>query len=203
MRKLPSFTLAFVFLTATAFGVAAEISGNPSVSIGDEKLFLAHVEGGGTDLLLNEYVRNDQSLERWNILLAVRFLRSAKSVDDAVKEWKDYLAHEKGTVVSLVEVGASTANDRRFMVSIRPPDAGYFECHQMRFIRGPNKKGIIYWQLITRLDMKLKEDAGAELQAISKQAAIGKALSSIAIPLFEEMPKQPAEPASVTRGGSS
>ncbi|MDB6127486.1 MAG: hypothetical protein JWM35_1382, partial [Verrucomicrobia bacterium] len=67
--------------------MAGDISRNPSVTLADEHLFLAWVENG-PDVLLNEYIRKNETLENWKVLFAIRYVRSAKTVDEVVARWK-------------------------------------------------------------------------------------------------------------------
>jgi hypothetical protein len=140
--------LSILTMWAAASVVYAEdISKNPSLLLADEKLFLAYVEGGpNSDVLLNEYIRKDQSFEKWKVLFAVRYVRSAKSVDEVVGRWKAYLSQVRSPGQVLREDEASSQSDRRFTLAIRPPGDGYLENDQMRFIPGPNGKGVIYYQ---------------------------------------------------------
>jgi len=81
--------LSLAMSAAASAAYAADVSKNPSLSLADERLFLAYVEGGtNSDVLLNEYIRKDESLENWKVLFAVRYVRSAKGVDEVVGRWK-------------------------------------------------------------------------------------------------------------------
>ncbi len=60
--------------------LAADISRNPSVKIAGETLYLAYVETH-SDLVLNEYIRKEETLENWKVLFGVRYVRDGSSVD--------------------------------------------------------------------------------------------------------------------------
>jgi hypothetical protein len=184
MRNLFSILLISAGLVR---GYTADIGQNPSVTIADEKLFLAYVEGStNTDVLLNEYIRKDESLENWKILFAVRYVTAAKSVEEVVGRWKAYLSQAKSPGQTLREDEGSTPADRRFSLAIRAPGDAYVENDQMRFVPGPNGKGVIYYQAAIRV--KAFQEAEVR-QGIAKQTAFTKALKTITVQPVEKMAK--------------
>jgi hypothetical protein len=167
---------------------AEDISKNPSLLLADEKLFLAYVEGDpNSDVLLNEYIRKDESFEKWKVLFAVRYVRSAKSVDEVVERWKAYLSQVRSPGQVLREDEASSQSDRRFTLAIRPPGDGYLENDQMRFVPGPNGKGVIYYQASVRVNPSNESDI---MQGLLKQVALEKALKSVTLLPIEKMPNK-------------
>jgi len=173
---------------AVLVALAEDIGKNPSLSLGNEKLFLAYVEGGAnSDVLLNEYIRKDESFEKWQVLFAVRYVRSAKSVDEVVGRWKAYLSQVRSPGQVLRENEGSSPSDRRFALAIRPPGDGYLENDQMRFVPGPNGKGVIYYQAAVRVNPSSESDI---TRGLLKQVAFEKALKSMTLQPVETMPKK-------------
>ena len=184
--RIPLSVLALLSLAAVA--LAEDISRNPKVSLADETLFLASVESG-PDVVLNEYIRKDQTFENWKVLFAVRYVRSAKSVDEVVMRWKAYIAQVRSPGKKIKEEEDSSATDRRFMLAIRPPGDAYLENDQMRFITGPNGKGVIYYQASVRVNPNDESDI---MQGLLKQVAFADALKSLTLPAVEKMPNRVA-----------
>lgn len=182
--RIPLFVLALLSLASVT--LAEDISHNPSVSLGDETLFLASVEAG-PDVVLNEYIRKTETFENWKVLFAVRYVRSAKNVDEVVRRWKAYIAQVRSPGKSIKEEEDSSASDRRFMLSIRPPGDAYLENDQMRFIPGPGGKGVIYYQAAVRVNPRDESDI---MQGLLKQAALADALKSLNLQAVEKMPIQ-------------
>ena len=174
--------------TAVSAACAGDISKNPSVSLGDEKLFLAYVAGGtNTDVLLNEYIRKDESLDKWKVLFAVRYVRSAKSVDEVVERWKAFVSQVKSPGKAMREDEGSSSSDRRFALSIRPPGDAYLEFNQMRFVPGPNGKGVIYYAAAVRWDPSSESDI---MKGLRKSGDFAVELKSLTLQPIEKMPKQ-------------
>lgn len=190
--RTPAAVLAL--LTALSAASADDISRNPSVSLGDEKLFLAFVENDG-DVLLNEYIRKDESFENWKVLFAVRYVRSARSVDEVVARWKAYITQVSSPGKALKEAKESNASDRRFALAIRPPGDGYLENNHLRFVPGPGGKGVIYYQASVRVDPTSEADIKRGLE---KQVVFSKTLESIALQPIEKMPAQPLKATTTT-----
>ncbi|MCW5549812.1 MAG: hypothetical protein KIT44_12680 [Opitutaceae bacterium] len=185
--------ITILFLTLLAAAAAApkdDISQNPSVILGDETLYLASVEAG-PDVVLNEYIRKTETFANWKVLFAVRYVRSAKSVDEVVNRWKAYLAKVKSPGMSLREDEDSSSADRRFTLAIRPLGDAFLETNTMRFIRHPNGDGVIYYQAAVRVNPR---DEGDLMQGFLKQGRLARALASLSLQPAEEMPSQPAQP---------
>jgi len=178
-------------LTLVAAALADDISRNPSVVLADETLFLASVENGA-DVVLNEYIRKDETFDNWKILFAVRYVRSAKSVDEVVMRWKSYIAQVRSPGKKIKEEEDSSTTDRRFMLAIRPPGDAYLENDQMRFVPGPNGKGVIYYQAAVRVNPSSESDI---MQGLLKQVALADALKSLTLQAAERMPNHSTEPA--------
>ena len=153
--KSARFLLSFLALATVVS--AQDISRNPSVSLADEKLFLAFVEGG-PDVVLNEYIRKNETLENWQVLFAVRYVRNAESVEEVVRRWKAYIDQVPSPGKKIKEDEGSSANDRRFMLAIRPAGDAYLETDQQRFVPGPNGRGVIYYQAAIRVNPKDQRD---------------------------------------------
>ena len=179
----------FVFGAAVTVSFAAEdISKNPGLSFADEKLFLAYVEGStNSEVLLNEYIRKDETLENWKVLFAVRYVPSAKSVDEVVGRWKAYLSQVKSPGKKIKEEEGSSSSDRRFMLAIRPPGDAYLETDEMRFVPGPNGKGVIYYQAAIRVNPAKESEI---MKGLEKQVAFAKALKTMTLQPVEKMPKK-------------
>ncbi|NJN05467.1 MAG: hypothetical protein HC814_02440 [Rhodobacteraceae bacterium] len=128
-----TYVAVLALFTALSAAFADDISRNPSVSLGDEKLYLAFVENDG-DVLLNEYIRKEESFENWKVLFAVRYVRSAKSVDEVVARWKAYLTQVSSPGKALKEAEESNASDRRFALAIRPRRPGAC-CDELTYCR--------------------------------------------------------------------
>lgn len=178
--------LCLSLLTLCFAAVANDISKNPSLTLGDETLFLASVEAG-PDVVLNEYIRKSETVENWKVLFALRYVRSAKNVDEAVNRWKAYLAKVKSPGMSLKEDEDSTPTDRRFTLAIRPPGDAYLENNKMRFIRNPDGKGVIYYQAAIRMSPGDENDL---MQGFLKLGRLARALRSLNLKPVEEMPNQ-------------
>lgn len=188
MKKILTF-VALLLLLASSTG-AADISRNPSVKLADETLFLASVESD-REGVLNEYIRKDETFDHWKVLFAVRYVRSAKTVDEVVGRWKAYLAQVRSPGQALKEDDGSTASDRRFTLSIRAGDDSFLENDQLRFIPGPNGRGVIYYQAAMRVNPRDESDL---MKGFMKQAALAEALISLSIQPLESMPKPLAQP---------
>jgi hypothetical protein len=177
-------------LLSFAAGVFAEdISRNPSVALADETLFLASVESG-PDLVLNEYIRKNETFDNWKVLFAVRYVRSAKSVDEVVLRWKTYIAQVRSPGKKIQEEEDSSPTDRRFMLAIRPPGDAYLETDQLRFIPCPDGRGVIYYQAAVRVN---PNDASDIMQGLRKGMAFAEALKSLTLQAVERMPNKPAQ----------
>ena len=185
--RTPILLLSLLTFVAAAF--ADDISHNPSVALANETLFLASVESG-PDVVLNEYIRKNETFENWKILFAVRYVRSAKSVDEVVMRWKAYIAQVRSPGKNMREDEGSSASDRRFTLAIRPPGDAYLENDQMRFIPGPNGKGVIYYQASVRVNPTSESDI---MQGLLKQVALADALKSLTLEAVEKMPIKPAQ----------
>lgn len=187
MRTLPIVTCFIAVVFATA---AADISKNPSISLAGEKLFLANVEGGGSDVLLNEYIRTNETFDNWKILFAVRRVQTTNGVSEVVARWKAYLAQVDSPGMKLKEEDGSSAKDRRFMLAIRPPGDAYLETDQMRFVPGPDGKSVIYYQASIRVNPKNETEVK---EGLVRQIEFAKALKSISVTPIEKMPDPKAE----------
>lgn len=165
MRSL-FFILSLLMLSAAAF--AEDISRNPKVTLAHEELFLAFVESD-PEIVLNEYIRKNDTLDNWKVLFAVRYVRTAKSVDEVVQRWKAYIEQIRSLGKKFQEDDESNANDWRFTVSIRPIGDTYLENDQLRFIPGPNGKGVIYYQAAIRVNPTDQRDI---MQERRKQMAL-------------------------------
>lgn len=189
--------LCLSLLTLCFAAVANDISKNPSVTLGDETLFLASVEAE-PDVVLNEYIRKSETVENWKVLFALRHVRSAKSVDEVVNRWKAHLAKVKSPGMSLKEDEGSTPTDRRFTLAIRPPGDAYLENNKMRFIRSPDGNGVIYYQAAIRMNPRDESDL---MQGFLKLGGLARALGSLNLKPVEEMPNRSPQttPASALR----
>ena len=176
-------------LTLVAKALAEDISRNPSVVLADETLFLASIENG-TDVVLNEYIRKDETFDNWKVLFAVRYVRSAKSVDEVVLRWKMFVAQVRSPGKKIKEEEDSSPTDRRFMLAIRPPGDAYLENDQMRFIPGPDGKGVIYYQAAVRVNPSSESDI---LQGLRKQVALADALKLLTLQTVETMPNRSSD----------
>ncbi len=179
-----------ILLVFAVVAPAEDLSRSPSVTLADETLFLASVESG-PDVTLNEYIRKGETFENWKVLFAVRYVHSAKSVDEVVLRWKAYIAQVSSPGKSMKEEEGSSVSDRRFSLSIRPPGDLYFENDQLRFITGPNGKGVIYYQAAVRVNPRDESDI---MQGLLKQVAFADALKSLSLEIVEKMPNHPAQP---------
>jgi hypothetical protein len=184
-------TIVFLFLAADSIATADDISKNPSVSLAGEKLFLANVEGGGSDVLLNEYIRKDETFDNWKVLFAVRRVQTTNGVGDVVKRWKTYLAQVNSPGLKLKEEEGSGANDRRFMLAIRPPGDAYLETDELRFVPASDGKGVVYYQASVRINPKNETEVK---QGLGQQLAFAEALKSISVTPVDKMPAHTAEP---------
>ena len=189
MRALLS-VLAFSLLAGIA--AAEDICRNPRLTLANETLFLASVENGG-DVVLNEYLRRDETFDNWKVLFAVRYVRSAKSVDEAVARWKAYVAQVQSPGRSLHEEDGSTPSDRRFALSIRPMGDRFLENDQLRFVPGPNGQGVVYYQAAVRVNPRDESDL---MQGLLKQVALAEALNTLTLQAFPAMPPPAAPPSS-------
>ena len=174
--------LVCVAMSALAFG--EDISHNPSVTLAGETLYLANVERG-PGVVLNEYIRKNETFDTWKVLFAVRYVQSASSVDEVVQRWKAYLAQVVSPGMSVREADGSTATDRRYMLSIRPPGDAYCENDELRFIPGPGGRGVIYYQAAVRVDPK---DSNDIMKGLMKETELGAALNSLNLQPIEKMP---------------
>ncbi|MDD2762377.1 MAG: hypothetical protein PHE83_00220 [Opitutaceae bacterium] len=174
------------------------IGRNPSVSLADETLFLASVEDDA-DVVLNEYIRKDETFANWKVLFAVRYIRSAETVDEVVMRWKAYIAQVRSPGKNIKEEADSSPTDRRFMLAIRPPGDAYLECDQLRFIPSPNGKGVIYYQAAVRVNPNSQSDL---MQGLLKLQALAEALKSLTLQTVDSMPNQPLEATSSAHGSS-
>lgn len=184
--KLRTPGIVFALLTAVSIAFADDISKNPSVSVADEKLYLANVEGDGTDTLLNEYIRKSETFDNWKVLFALRRVQSAKSVDEVVMRWKVGLTQVGSPGFKVREEEGSSSSDRRYSLAIRPPGDAYLEMDMLRFIPAPDGKGVIYYQAAVHVDPKNQSEV---MQGLKKQVAFGEALKKLSVPPIEKMPK--------------
>jgi hypothetical protein len=173
-----------VLLATGIVALANDISRNPSITLGDETLFLASVESS-PDIVLNEYIRKTENFENWKVLFAVRYVRSAGSVDEVVRRWKAYVAQVKSPGKKIQEEEGSVPTDRRFMLAIRPPGDAYLENDQMRFIPGPDGKGVIYYQAAVRVNPR---DATETMSGLRKLVDFAGALKSLSVQPLEKLP---------------
>ena len=183
----PKFIFTLALATILLPALAEDISKNPGVSLANEKLFLANVEGGGSDVLLNEYIRTNETFDNWTVLFAVRRVPTTNGVSDVVARWKTYLAQVNSPGLKVKEEEGSAATDRRFMLAIRPPGDAYLETDELRFIPAPGGKGVIYYQAAIRVNPKSESEIK---QGLIKQAAFAEALKSISVTPVEKMPGQ-------------
>lgn len=184
--------IVLALFSLTSVSLAEDISRNPSVSLGDETLFLASVEAG-PDVVLNEYIRKTETFENWKVLFAVRYVRSAKNVGEVVERWKAYIAQVRSPGKSMKEEGDSTTSDRRFILSIRPLGDAYLENNQLRFVPGPGGKGVIYYQAAVRMNPRDESDI---MQGLLKGVSFADALKALTLQAIEKMPI--SEPAQTT-----
>ena len=176
----------FCLLTAASISIAADISKNPSVSLGSEKLFLANVEGSGSEVLLNEYIRKGETLDTWTVLFAVRRVQTTNGVNDVVGRWKGYLSQVNSPGLKLKEEEGSTANDRRFVLAIRPPGDAYLESNVLRFVPTTDGKGVIYYQAAVRVNPKNESEVN---KGLVRQTELAEALKSVSVTPVEKMPE--------------
>jgi hypothetical protein len=80
---------------ATRHTATGDIRKNPSITIAGEILYLAYVESGDGDIILNEYIRPNESLDKWNVLFAVRYNKTAKDVGEVAGRWISYVGQVK------------------------------------------------------------------------------------------------------------
>jgi len=184
--------LTIVFSLFSSLTFAADTSRNPRVVLGPETLFLASVESS-PDVILNEYLRKDETFDNWKVLFAVRYVRSAKSVDEVVARWKAGVAQVRSPGKKMQEEADSKANDRRFILAIRPPDDSYLESNQMRFIPSPDGKGVLFYQVAVRVNPL---DESELMQVFLKQVKLAKALNSLSVQPFEKTPSEQKQPKS-------
>ena len=171
-----------------ATSAAEDISKNPSITLAGEKVFLAYVEGTTNSVvLLNEYIRKDETFENWKVLFAVRYVRSATNVDEVVAGWKSYVSQVKSPGKKIKEEEGSSSSDRRFMLAIRPPGDAYLETDQLRFVPGPKGKGVIYYQAAVRVNPANEAEI---MKGLEKQVAFAEALKTITVQPVEKMPKK-------------
>jgi hypothetical protein len=180
-------------LTLTSIARAGDISKNPSVLLAGERLFLANVEGGNSDELLNEYIRKDETFDNWKVLFALRRVHTTNGVNEVVARWKAYLTQVNSPGLKVHEEEGSSPNDRRFMLAIRPPGDAYLETDELRFIPAPGGNGVIYYQAAVRV---VRADESEVTQGLAKQAAFAEALNSLSVTPVEKMPDQTTQPAS-------
>ena len=166
-------TIMFLLSAMASAATADDISKNPSLSVAGERLFLANVEGGGSDVLLNEYIRKDETFDNWKVLFAVRRVQTTNGVSDVVMRWKSYLAQVNSPGLKIKEEDGSSANDRRFMLAIRPPGDAYLETDELRFVPTSDGKGVVYYQASVRLNPKSESEVK---QGLIKQVAFAEAL---------------------------
>ena len=189
-------TIMFLLSAMASAATADDISKNPSLSVAGERLFLANVEGGGSDVLLNEYIRKDETFDNWKVLFAVRRVQTTNGVSDVVMRWKSYLAQVNSPGLKIKEEDGSSANDRRFMLAIRPPGDAYLETDELRFVPTSDGKGVVYYQASVRLNPKSESEVK---QGLIKQVAFAEALKSISVSPVEKMPEHKAETPALTK----
>ena len=189
MRNL---IILFALCTVVSATFADDISKNPSVSLAGEKLFLASVEGGSSDTLLNEYIRKNETFDNWKVLFAVRRVQTTNGVNDVVLRWKAALAQIDSPGLKVREKESSSTMDRRFTLAIRPPGDAFLETDELRFIPAPDGKGVIYYQASVRVDPKNSSEV---MSGLKMQVAFGDALKTLSVTPIAKMPEQAAEPA--------
>ena len=149
-----------------------------TIEFAGEKLSLAYVETNPMGGVLNEYIREKDSLSSWQVMFAVRYVPDAATPDDAVKRWIVALRTSKTPGAAIQDRPGSTALDRRFGAAVRPPDDSYLEMNEVRFIPNPDGHGVLYYQAASRVNPKDEKEL---LAAFSKQGFFEKALRTVTI----------------------
>jgi hypothetical protein len=176
--------LLFSLLILVTPALADDSGHYPSVELDGDLMLLASVESG-PDAVVNVYVRTHQTLKNWNVLFTAHYVRSAKSVDEAVLGWN---AQARNPATTINEKEDSSAQDRRFKMVIRSPNNDYLEYDELRFIPSPNGKGVIYYQAAVRMNPANKVD---KYRAGLKQLGQAHGLKSLTLEVIEKMPAQP------------